>query len=104
MVKHPRGLDTTAITNKTRSHDMASDSQSESDQKMHWIPLTQANTGMTIHVNMDLVVLVAPSKDGGSNLMLTVRELSKNGRDTARLVPTMENPDQIMHLLIQGAN
>ena len=68
---------------------------------MHWIRLTQANTGVTIHVNMDLVVLLAPSKDGGSNLMLTVRELSKNGRDTARLVPVMEDPDKIMHLLTQ---
>jgi hypothetical protein len=50
---------------------------------------------------MDLVVLVAPSKDGGSNLMLTVRELSKTGRDTARLVPIMEDPDKVMHLLMK---
>jgi len=67
---------------------------------MHWVQLTQANTGVKIHVNMDLVVLVAPSRRGGANLMLTVREpRPKGGKDTARIIPVQENQAQVMQLL-----
>jgi hypothetical protein len=70
---------------------------------MHWVKLTQANTGAAIHVNMDLVVLIAPSREGGSNLMLTVREPSrKSGKDTARIIPTLESPDQVMQIVGGG--
>jgi hypothetical protein len=67
---------------------------------MRWIEVTQANTGVKFHVNMDLVVLVAPSRRGGANLMLTVREQSpKSGKDTARLIPVAETQAEVMALL-----
>ena len=66
---------------------------------MHWIELTQANTGAKIHVNMDLVVLVAPNRRGGANLMLTVREPSeRSGKETARIIPVQENAPEVMEL------
>jgi hypothetical protein len=67
---------------------------------MHWVQLTQANTGVKIYVNMALVVLVVPSRRGGANLMLTVREPSqKSGRDSARIIPVMETQDEVMALV-----
>jgi hypothetical protein len=67
---------------------------------MHWIQVTQANTGVKLHVNMELVVLVAPSRKGGANLMLTVRENSpRSGKDTARLIPVIETPSEVMALV-----
>jgi hypothetical protein len=70
---------------------------------MYWVELTQANTGATIHVNMDLVVLVAPSRQGGANLMLTVREPSqKSGRETARIIPVRESQVEVMKLTQTG--
>jgi hypothetical protein len=67
---------------------------------MHWVQLTQANTGVKIYVNMALVILVIPSRRGGSNLMLTVREPSqKGGKDSARIVPVMETQDEVMALV-----
>ena len=64
---------------------------------MNFIRLTQGNTGATIQVNMDLVVVVAPSRDGGSSLMLTVREASaKTGRESARIIPVLESPEEVL--------
>ena len=67
---------------------------------MHWIEVTQANTGVKLYVNMELVVVVAPSRRGGANLMLTVREQSpKSGKDTARLIPVTETQLEVMALV-----
>jgi hypothetical protein len=67
---------------------------------MHWVQLTQANTGVNIQVNMDLVVVVAPNRRGGSNLMLTVREPSqKSGKETARIIPVQETQAEVMKLV-----
>ena len=66
---------------------------------MHWVQLTQANTGVKIYVNMELVVLVVPSRRGGANLMLTVREPTKSGRDSARIIPVLETQDDVMALV-----
>jgi hypothetical protein len=67
---------------------------------MHWVQLTQANIGVRIHVNMDLVVLVAPNRRGGANLMLTVREpAAKSGKDSARLIPVQESAAEVMKLV-----
>jgi hypothetical protein len=67
---------------------------------MHWIQLTQANTGVRIHVNMDLVVMVVPNRRGGANLMLTVREpAQKTGQDSARIIPVQETAADIMAML-----
>lgn len=61
---------------------------------MRFIRLTQANTGVTIHVNMDQVVVVAPSKTGGTVLLTTALE-----KESARIVPVKESPDEVMALL-----
>ena len=61
---------------------------------MHWLQLTQAQTGATIYVNMRLVILVAPSKTGGASLVTSVRE-----KETARVVPVLESPQDIMGML-----
>ncbi len=67
---------------------------------MHWVQLTQANTGVKIYVNMELVVLIVPSRRGGANLMLTVREPSqKSGKDSARIIPVMETQDEVMAMV-----
>ena len=68
---------------------------------MHWVQLTQANTGVKIFVNMALVVLVIPSRRGGANLMLTVREPSQKsgGKDSARIIPVMETQEEVMALV-----
>jgi hypothetical protein len=70
---------------------------------MHWIQLTQANTGVRLYVNMELVVLVLPNRRGGANLMLTVREPSeKSGKDSARIIPVLESQTDVM-ALVEGA-
>ena len=61
---------------------------------MRFIRLTQANTGVTIHVNMDQVVVVAPNKNGGAVLLTTALE-----KQSARLVPVKESPADVMALL-----
>ena len=61
---------------------------------MRFTRLTQANTGVTIFVNMDQVVVIAPSKNGGSVLLTSAIE-----KDSARLVPVREAPADIMALL-----
>ena len=61
---------------------------------MRFIRLTQANTGVTIHVNMDQVVVVAPNKNGGSVLLTTAIE-----KDSARLVPVKEAPADVMAMI-----
>ena len=61
---------------------------------MHWLQLTQARTGAKIYVNMRLVILVAPNKTGGAALVTSVRE-----KESARVVPVLENPQQIMDML-----
>jgi hypothetical protein len=67
---------------------------------MHWVQLTQGNTGVRIHVNMDLVILIAPNRRGGCNLMLTVREPSpKSGKDTARIIPVQESEAEVIKLV-----
>jgi hypothetical protein len=67
---------------------------------MHWIQVTQANTGVKLYVNMELVILVAPNRTGGANLMLTVREPSpQGGKESARLIPVVETQSEVMALL-----
>lgn len=61
---------------------------------MRFIRLTQANTGVAIHVNMDQVVVVAPNKSGGAVLLTTALE-----KESARLVPVKESPADVMALL-----
>jgi len=61
---------------------------------MHWLQLTQAQTGATIYVNMSLVILVAPNKTGGAALVTSVRE-----KESARIVPVLESPQEIMDML-----
>ena len=65
---------------------------------MNWLRLTQANTGVTIHVNMDQVILVAPNKTGGSALLTTVLE-----KDSGRIVPVKETPQEIGLMLERAA-
>ena len=65
---------------------------------MRFIRLTQANTGATLHVNMDQVVVVAPNKNGGSVLLTTAIE-----KDAARIVPVRESPADVMALLEPAA-
>lgn len=61
---------------------------------MVWLRLTQANTGMTIHVNMAQVVVIAPSKTGGSALLTLAME-----KEAARIVPVKESPQEVAELL-----
>ncbi|WP_237480474.1 hypothetical protein [Lichenibacterium dinghuense] len=61
---------------------------------MRFLRLTQANTGVTIHVNMDQVVVIAPNKTGGAVLLTTAVE-----KDSARIVPVKETPQEVMALL-----
>ena len=65
---------------------------------MRWLQLTQANTGVKVFVNMELVVLIAPTKTGGSALVTNVME-----KETARVVPVTEAPQRLMELLGGGA-
>lgn len=61
---------------------------------MRFLRLTQANTGVTIHVNMEQVVVIAPSKTGGAVLLTTALE-----KDSARVVPVKESPAEVVALL-----
>ena len=61
---------------------------------MRFIRLTQANTGVTIHVNMDQVVVIAPNKNGGAVLLTTAIE-----KESARLVPVKESPAEVLALI-----
>ena len=61
---------------------------------MRFIKLTQANTGVTIHVNMDQVVVIAPNKTGGAVLLTTAAD-----KETARIVPVKETPQEVVALL-----
>lgn len=61
---------------------------------MRFLRLTQANTGVTIHVNMDQVVVIAPNKTGGAVLLTTAVD-----KDSARIVPVKEAPQEVMALL-----
>ena len=46
---------------------------------MRFLRLTQANTGVAIHVNMDQVVVIAPNKTGGAVLLTTAIEKDSRG-------------------------
>jgi len=59
---------------------------------MHFVQLTQANTGVTIYVNMEQVV--APNKTGGTVLLTTALE-----KESARVVPVKEAPQDVMALI-----
>ena len=61
---------------------------------MRFLRLTQANTGVAIHVNMDQVVVIAPNKTGGAVLLTTAIE-----KDSARIVPVKESPQEVVALL-----
>ena len=61
---------------------------------MRFLRLTQANTGVTIHVNMDQVVVIAPNKTGGAVLLTTAVD-----KDSARIVPVKETPQEVIALL-----
>lgn len=61
---------------------------------MRFLRLTQANTGVTIHVNMDQVVVIAPNKTGGAVLLTTAVD-----KDAARIVPVKETPQEVVAML-----
>lgn len=61
---------------------------------MHWLHLTQVNTGAKIQVNMDHVILIAPNKTGGSALVSDVLE-----KESARVIPVTESPQKIAEML-----
>ncbi len=61
---------------------------------MHFVQLTQANTGVTIYVNMEQVVVVAPNKTGGTVLLTTALE-----KESARVVPVKEAPQDVLALI-----
>lgn len=61
---------------------------------MHFVQLTQANTGATIYVNMEQVVVVAPNKTGGTVLLTTALE-----KESARVVPVKEAPQDVLALI-----
>ena len=61
---------------------------------MHFIRLTQANTGVSVYVNMAQVVVVAPNKTGGSVLLTTALE-----KESARVVPVKEAPHEIATMM-----
>ena len=61
---------------------------------MRYLRLTQANTGVTIYVNMAQVVVIAPNKNGGTVLLTTALE-----KESARIVPVRESPQDVMALL-----
>ncbi len=65
---------------------------------MRFLRLTQANTGVTIHVNMDQVVVIAPNKTGGAVLLTTAID-----KDSARIVPVRETPQEVVAMLEGGA-
>ncbi|RYB04203.1 hypothetical protein [Lichenibacterium ramalinae] len=65
---------------------------------MRFLRLTQANTGVTIHVNMDQVVVIAPNKTGGAVLLTTAVD-----KDAARIVPVKETPQEVVAMLDAGA-
>ena len=70
---------------------------------MYWLQLTQASTGSKIYVNMELVVIVAPSRAGGASLVLTVNEtVQKAERTAARIVPVRETQEEIMEMMSRG--
>ena len=61
---------------------------------MRFLRLTQANTGVTIHVNMEQVVVIAPNKTGGAVLLTTAVD-----KESARIVPVKESPQEVVALL-----
>ena len=61
---------------------------------MLWLRLTQANTGVKIHVNMAQIIVVAPNKTGGSALLTTVTE-----KESARIIPVRESPQDIAAMI-----
>lgn len=61
---------------------------------MKWLQLTQANTGVKVYVNMNLVILIAPAKTGGSALVTTVRE-----KESARIISVRESPGTVFEML-----
>ncbi len=65
---------------------------------MAWLRLTQANTGVTIHVNMDQVVVIAPNKTGGAALLTTAPD-----KEAARIVPVKESPQEVAELIERAA-
>ena len=70
---------------------------------MYWLQLTQANTGAKIYVNMEQVIVIAPSRTGGANLVLPVSEtVQKTGREGARILPVSESQETIMEMMSRG--
>jgi hypothetical protein len=68
--------------------------------QMYWLQLTHGTTGATLYVNMERVVIVAPNKTGGSNLVLAVTETAqRTGRVAARVLPVREAQEEIMNML-----
>ena len=61
---------------------------------MKWLQLTQANTGVKVYVNVNLVVLIAPTKTGGAALVTSVRE-----KESARIIPVQESPDTVIQMI-----
>ncbi len=64
---------------------------------MRFLRLTQANTGVTIYVNMDQVVVIAPNKSGGAVLLTTAVD-----KESARIVPVKESPQEVAALVEGG--
>ncbi|MGH7100020.1 MAG: hypothetical protein ACREE4_20545 [Stellaceae bacterium] len=71
---------------------------------MYWLQLTQANTGAKLYVNMEQVIVIAPSQTGGANLVLPVSETAqKTGRQAARILPVRETQEMIVDMMSRGA-
>jgi hypothetical protein len=70
---------------------------------VYWLQLTQANTGAKIYVNMEQVIVIAPSRTGGANLVLPVSETTqKTARQAARILPVRETQEMIMDMMSRG--
>jgi hypothetical protein len=67
---------------------------------VYWLQLTQANTGAKIYVNMEQVIVIAPSRTGGANLVLPVSETGqKSARQVARILPVRETQEMIVEMM-----
>lgn len=72
---------------------------------MYWLQLTHAHTGAKLYVNMEQVIVIAPSRTGGANLVLPVSETEqKTQRQAARILPVRESQEMIAEMMSQGEN
>jgi hypothetical protein len=77
-----------------RGHRCRHGNQQREPTRMKWLQLTQANMGVKVYVNMNLIVLIAPNKTGGSSLVSSVQE-----KESARMIMVTESPDTIFKMM-----